>query len=125
MDVGALLFLFGGVGRLEEEDGLGGEEDAGGVEELVDEVVVSGGGGCESKSDKMRWDGVILTGWAEKRLSGWTKTDAHIVAASYNSMLAPRQQRSRSRGKGSYDPDADLSNDCCTCPNAQHGGKVE
>lgn len=34
MDVGALLFLLGGVGGLEEEDGLGSEEDAGRVEEL-------------------------------------------------------------------------------------------
>lgn len=34
MNVGALLLLLGGVGGLEKEDGLGGEEDAGGVEEL-------------------------------------------------------------------------------------------
>lgn len=34
VDVGALGFLLGGVGGLEEEDGLCGEEDAGGVEEL-------------------------------------------------------------------------------------------
>ena len=35
MDVCALVFLFGGVGRLEDEDGLGGEEDTGGVEERM------------------------------------------------------------------------------------------
>ena len=34
MDVRALFLLFGGVGWLEEEDGLGCEEDAGGIEEL-------------------------------------------------------------------------------------------
>lgn len=35
VDVGALFLLLGGVGWLEEEDGLGGEEDAGRVEELL------------------------------------------------------------------------------------------
>ena len=34
VDVGTLLFLFGRVCGLEEEDGLGGEEDAGGIEKL-------------------------------------------------------------------------------------------
>ena len=34
MEVGAEAFLGGGVGWLEEEDGLGGEEEGGGVEEL-------------------------------------------------------------------------------------------
>lgn len=36
MDVGALLLLLGGVGRLEEEDGLRGEEDAGRVKKLLE-----------------------------------------------------------------------------------------
>ena len=34
MDVCALFLLLGGVCRLEKEDGLGGKEDAGRVEEL-------------------------------------------------------------------------------------------
>lgn len=34
VEVGALFLLLGRVGRLQEEDGLGGEEDAGGIEEL-------------------------------------------------------------------------------------------
>lgn len=34
VDVGALLFLSGGVGGLKEEDGLSGQKDAGGIEEL-------------------------------------------------------------------------------------------
>lgn len=35
MGVGALAFLLGGVGRLEEEDGLDGQEEAGGIEKLL------------------------------------------------------------------------------------------
>lgn len=35
VDVRALVFLFWGVRWLEDEDGLGGEEDAGGVEQGV------------------------------------------------------------------------------------------
>jgi hypothetical protein len=34
VDVGALALLGGGVGGLEDEGGLGCEEDAGGIEEL-------------------------------------------------------------------------------------------
>lgn len=76
VDVGALLLLLGGVGRLQEEDGLRGEEDAGGIEELVRVRLgageVSGAGASREKR----------TGCAEKRMSGWTKTEAQIVAAS-------------------------------------------
>ena len=39
MDEGALLLLFGGMGRLEDQDCLGGEKEAGGVEELEGERV--------------------------------------------------------------------------------------
>lgn len=35
MDACALVFLLGGVSWLQDEDGLGGQEDAGGVEERV------------------------------------------------------------------------------------------
>ncbi len=49
VDVGALLLLLGGVGRLQEEDGLRGEEYPGGIEELVSGEV-SGGRGEWSRS---------------------------------------------------------------------------
>ena len=35
MGVGALAFLLGGVGRLEEQDGLNSEKEAGGIEKLL------------------------------------------------------------------------------------------
>ena len=36
MDVGAGVFLLRSVGRLQDEDGLSGEEDTGGVKELME-----------------------------------------------------------------------------------------
>ena len=39
MDVGAGVFLLRGVGRLQDEDGLSGEEDAGRVKELIELLV--------------------------------------------------------------------------------------
>lgn len=66
VDVGALLFLFGGVGGLEEEDGLGGQEDAGGIEELgkerrsVDDRLSNG--------DRGTWELYGVGGEQHKRL---------------------------------------------------------
>ena len=41
MDVGALFLLFGRVGGLKKEDGLGGQKDASGIEELAGRNTVS------------------------------------------------------------------------------------
>ncbi len=58
VDVGAEVFLRGGVGGLQEEDGLGGEEEGGDVEEGVggeeeDGVDEDGGPdcGCELRGE--------------------------------------------------------------------------
>lgn len=40
VDVGTLLFLLGGMCGLEEEDGLGGQEDAGGIEKLENQKLL-------------------------------------------------------------------------------------
>ena len=53
MDVGAGAFLFGSVGGLEDEDGLGGEEDAGGVKELGQWYVSEGSNGWEESVYRM------------------------------------------------------------------------
>lgn len=73
---GALLFLFGGVGWLQDEDCLRAEEDAGGVEELSQ--CGQYGRDCGGK-----W---VRTGWAEKSIRGWMKTLAQTVAASWGGL---------------------------------------
>ena len=39
VDVGAGVFLLWGVGRLQDEDGLSGEKDGGGIKELMELLV--------------------------------------------------------------------------------------
>lgn len=43
VDVGAGVFLLWGVGRLQDEDSLSGEEDAGGIQELMELLVEPSG----------------------------------------------------------------------------------
>ena len=72
--VRAHALLGGRVRRLQDQDGLRDEEDAGGVEELEERGCVSGVG----KS----WGMWFRTGWAEKSISGLWKIEAQTLAAS-------------------------------------------
>lgn len=84
MQACAGAFLGGRVSWLEEEGGLGGEEEAGGVEELGS---VSGG------TVGMKAWGRRRTGWAEKRISLWENMAPHTIAASCASVSTGREQR--------------------------------
>ena len=49
MDIGAGVLLLWGMGRLEDEDGLGGEEDASGVKDLTELLAEHFGQDCNPK----------------------------------------------------------------------------
>jgi hypothetical protein len=66
-------FLVGRVGRLEDESGLYGEEEAGRVEEL------EAGVRMELGVIEYVWKG--LTGCAEKKMSFWEKMAPQTMAA--------------------------------------------
>ena len=98
VDVGAQVFLFRGVRWLEHEDGLGDQEQAGGVEQL-----------CVAFSKVLltALERGGLTGCAEKRDRGAIKMEAQIVAVSWK-LVSVSQGLGEQKLWPTHDPDACL-----------------
>lgn len=96
----ARALLIGGVGGLEDEGGLDGEEEAGRVEELEDEV--SDGGRSRAL--------VGPTGWAEKKTSFCERMAPQTMAASCDMLALSSTALPSGRA---YNPDASLRHSCC------------
>lgn len=106
MDVGALLLLLGGVGGLEEEDGLGGEEDAGRVEELR---TYSAGKITRGR----RRQAYRVSGKKHQRLD---KDGSPDCGRKLKREATCQQAERETMGEDfvPYDPDSHLSDDCCS-----------
>ncbi len=108
VDVGTLLFLFGGVCGLEEEDGLSGQEDAGGIEKLEKQRLLVEN--RLSNGEHGTWELYGVGGEQHERLD---KDGGPDRRCQLRKKVSPCTANGRGEG-GSYNPDAHLSNNCCT-----------